>query len=139
LLPGNHLEQKDQPAVVHYSASAGFPNGFSIGDWGPVKVGNNPADPGYRAGAPVITIEVYNPYVDKDVDSGSFAADGRQLFDDTGKSIDPSTKVKKLDNKSLSRSQELQTYANALMEVFLEHPFNMSTLRSILGPILNPF
>ena len=76
LVPGNHLQ--DKPEVVHYSASV-TPEyaGFSLGDWGPVKV-DAKGDLGQRPGCPVITVEVLEQY-----ESWAFI-NGEQFYSEDG-------------------------------------------------------
>jgi len=97
LVPGNWLAQKSLPPVVHYSASSRAPDGYSLGDWGPVTSGS-PGGPEYRLGAPVITVEVFDYK-----ESGA--------FDDQGV---------KQTRYIQERANELRIYAEALMTVFLE-------------------
>jgi hypothetical protein len=70
-VPGNYLEAKDAPPVVHYAESAGKPEGFSLGDWGPAAVGGT--GPGARAAMTVITVEVEHYYESSQDPSGARA------------------------------------------------------------------
>lgn len=60
-VPGSHLDESG-PAVVHYAASAGHPEGRSLGDWGPEQ------------GMTVITVEVEHQF-----ESGGDAARSKEL------------------------------------------------------------
>ncbi|MGZ3303680.1 MAG: hypothetical protein ACXVCF_18665 [Isosphaeraceae bacterium] len=126
LVPGNHLERSGLE-VVHYDADPLVtatlpvkpkwlvtPDGFSLGDWAPVTA-KGPL--GERKGAPVITVEVYDKK-----DSGAFR-DEVQLVDEDGRRLESglSEKDKQLAKKvNKARSRDLQAYADALIEVFLE-------------------
>ncbi|SFL94310.1 hypothetical protein [Nitrosomonas communis] len=118
LVPGNHLKGSSSggvnPPVIRYAASAAPPDGFSFGDWGPVSI-KKEKDPGNRDGAPVITVEVYG----RD-DSGAFQSDGKQLYGEDCKSLDKKTKPKIL--KKSKRCKQLQSYADALIDIFLAKP-----------------
>jgi len=104
LVAGNHIG--DPPEVVHYAKEGGTPNGFSLGDWGPVAVS------GVRPGAPVFIIEV-----DQNHESWAFL-DGVTYIDDAGDPIPqpkrPSPKLRpaKFDQ---ARSAQLQDYAQAII------------------------
>jgi hypothetical protein len=118
LVPGNHLQHK--PEVVHYSASVP-PDyaGFSLGDWGPVKV-DKKGDPGERPGCPVITVEVFEQY-----ESWAFI-NGEQFYSEDGKPLKGKTqplipgegkgKPWPFDKQ---RSDALQVYADTLIASFL--------------------
>jgi hypothetical protein len=129
LIPGNHLNQHSTtPEVVHYSANVPPPDGFSLGDWGPVDVkskstpvagspvdaGVSATDPRIRDGVPVITVEVYNY-----PDSGAFDEDGVQLVGEDLKLLDPQHLPKKFGPAEMGRCKQLQAYADALIEKFL--------------------
>jgi hypothetical protein len=111
LVPGNHFG--DPPEVVHYAESAGHPDGFSLGDWAPAAV-QGPV--GKRDGAPVITVEVW-AYPD----SGAFR-DGVQLVDEQCKALKglAATDAKLARRVNPKRCKDLQAYADALIELFLE-------------------
>lgn len=118
LVPGNHLG-KPIP-VVHYAASAGNPQGFSFGDWGPVKVKQS-KDSGNRDGAPVITIEVYGYK-----ESGAFSENGEQLVEEDCKTPTqlwkdqhPNVSPEKSKLFDKERCKRLQAYAEALIQKFL--------------------
>jgi hypothetical protein len=96
LVPGNWLAQKSLPPVVHYSASSRAPDGYSLGDWGPVTSGSL-GNPDYRIEAPVITVEVF-----KNEESGAFDSQGI-----------------KQTRFNQDRANELRIYAEALMTIFL--------------------
>ena len=115
LVPGNHIG--DSPEVVHYAKEGGTPDGFSLGDWGPVDVKVTAPGPGARSGAPVFTIEV-----DENHESWAFL-DGVQYMDEKGDPIpqpkrpSPRARPAKFDSK---RSQQLQDYAQAIIDVCLD-------------------
>jgi hypothetical protein len=121
-VPGNHLNERDSsgrvlPPVVHYTESAGHPDGFSLGDWGPVEVKASSGDPGSRPGAPVITVEVFENQA-----SGAFFK-GRQLVKEQdckspvdNLSPDDKKRAGKVDPK---RCNDLKAYAEALLTEFL--------------------
>jgi len=108
LVPGNHLGGNDKPPTVHYPASTGHPQGFSLGDWGPVAV-NRSNGPGQRPAAPVITVEVFGY-------DESFSFDGdRQVYDEKG------IRLRASGGKGpvKGRSEQLQAYADVLRTRFL--------------------
>jgi len=114
LVPGNHLQ--DPPEVVHYSASTP-PTfaGYSLGDWGPVKV-DKKGDSGDRAGCPIITVEVYQQY-----ESWAFV-NSEQFYDEDGNllknpPLKPGTSERWPFDKP--RCKDLQIYADALLAQFL--------------------
>jgi len=122
LVPGNHLD--DPIPVVHY-AEEDTPNGYSLGDWGPVDVMPGKSTPDSRTGAPVFTIEV-----DQNYESWAFF-DGIQMVTEDGKPLLPSptppdrankTRLKVVSNPSFDRgrSKDLQAYARAIIDTVLE-------------------
>lgn len=123
LVAGNHLD--DTPEVVHYAKEGDTPNAFSLGDWGPVAVGDKD---GPRPGAPVFTIETKD-----DEESWAFL-DAVQYVTEDAKSVvplgtpemrasktrpKPYTRPKKFDP---ARSKELQAYAQGIIDTILELP-----------------
>lgn len=123
LVAGNHLD--DPAEVVHYAKEGGTPQAFSLGDWGPVAVGGKD---GSRSGAPVFTIETKD-----DGESWAFL-DGVQYVTEDGKALPspgtpeehakksaarPYPRPKKFDP---ARSQELQAYADGIIDTILELP-----------------
>jgi hypothetical protein len=119
LVPGNHLEDKDT-AVMHYAANPPpkFP-GFSLGDWGPVNV-DQQDDPGKRPGAPVITVEVYHYH-----ESLAFI-NGEQIYGEDARLLPPRKTPPLIPGTTVpwpffrDRSTDLQLYAQALIDKFLE-------------------
>jgi hypothetical protein len=146
-VPGNYLDPGDAPPVVHYTQSGGGVPGFSLGDWGPVRVTEPSGDPGLRDGAPVITVEPYKYY-----ESGAFV-DGKLILATDSKDklrLDPvalvhatspappgqqgaGTLMQMLEaslkgiiahvqDLRIGRANELRAHADAMVEIFLELP-----------------
>jgi hypothetical protein len=125
LVGGNHIAEP--VAVVHY-ADEGAPDGYSLGDWGPVEVlPNQESGVGKRPGAPVFTIEA-----DEDHESWAFA-DGVQLVTEDGNPLPrPPTPAERKTRKKpqppqapqfdAARSKSLQAYANGIIKTILELP-----------------
>ena len=128
LVPGNHLDSV--VPVVHYAMEGGTPNGFSLGDWGPVAVTGAPGGVGNRPGAAVFTVEV------KDNNQSWAFVDGVQVMSAGGKptEVPPLPEARAVNPKpkpvkppeghasrfSKQRSAQLQAYAQAIIDVGLD-------------------
>jgi hypothetical protein len=90
-VPGNFLDPKDAPPVVHFAGSAPTQKGVSLGEWGPLDVKG-------RKGMTVITVEIQHFY----------STDAKRK----PKNPETSENVKK-------RPEELKAHCDALRDVFL--------------------